>query len=351
MMFLFQVVFLFALCGMSSSVLSQSHLSFATEEEEVVPVQVVGSRAGTEIIAETEITGTVVPVLALHDAVTIDTDADADVDADADADVDVDVDVDDDDDDEDDNDDAVDYDQNKHNDYKFMVDSDGESEGDVSPLLMSSSNSFPSASAATSASMLRGTTTTTASFLPLPPIPPFHPHHSGSVQYSSVMNNGQISYRREVDAPCDNGMLIFTVGVAAKALPYEYDLYQEAYLYSNNAGLCILNPTYSGYQLSHTPWWTVGVDPMTVIFTNLILDPSSMHRVSSRQLHNMQNPTTAGIDPNKLGDYVIMAKHDFYNINYYKQLKAYINSWKTTTTSTTTMSTSTHKDTITTSNN
>jgi len=338
-MFLFQVVFLFTLCGMSS-VVSQSQLSSlaAAAAEEVVQV-VVGSRTGTELMTGTEITGTVVHVpVARQDAVTIDAAHDDNTDADAD---------------------AVEYDKNKNTDYAFMVHDDGA--GEVSPFMISSSKSFPTASTSASASMLRGTTTTTttttttaagsksslfSSFLS--PIPPFHPHHSGSVQYSSVMNNGHISYRRDVNAPCDDGMLIFTVGVAAKELPYEYDLYNEAYLYSDNAGLCILYPTYVGYQLSSTPWWTVGVDPTTVIFTNLRLDPSSMHRVSSRQLPTIQNPTTDGIDPEKLGDYVIMAKHDFYNIDYYKQLKAYINSWKTTTT-TSTMST--QKDTTSTSNN
>mmetsp|Transcript_12014 Transcript_12014/g.13477 ORF Transcript_12014/g.13477 Transcript_12014/m.13477 type:complete len:342 (+) Transcript_12014:65-1090(+) len=331
-MFLFQVVFLFTLCGMSS-VVSQSPLSsLAAAEEEVVQV-VVGARTGTELIVEST-TGIVV---ALQDDLPLDVTIDADYDADEDS-------------------DAVKYDKNKNTDYAFMVNDDGA--GEVSPFMISSSKSFPIASTSASASMLRGTTTTTtttaaggnkalfSSFLS--PIPPFHPHHSGSVQYSSVMNNGHISYRRDVNAPCDDGMLIFTVGVAAKELPYEYDLYNEAYLYSDNAGLCILYPTYVGYQLSPTPWWTVGVDPTTVIFTNLRLDPSSMHRVSSRQLPTIQNPTTDGIDPEKLGDYVIMAKHDFYNIDYYKQLKAYINSWKTTTT-TSTMST--QKDTTSTSNN
>lgn len=162
----------------------------------------------------------------------------------------------------------------------------------------------------------------------IPPIPPFHPHHDGSVHYSSIMNNGVVSYRREINAPCDYGMLIFTVGVANKELPYEYELYNEAYLWSDNAGLCILYPTYQGYQVSNEPFWKLGVDPETVTFTNLIADPSSMHRVSSREL-KVQNPTISGIDKSKLGDYVILARHNFYDVNYYKQLKRFINSWKT----------------------
>lgn len=163
-----------------------------------------------------------------------------------------------------------------------------------------------------------------------PPIPPFHPRHVGSIHYSSIMKDGTITYRREINAPCDNGMLIFTVGVASKEKSYEYELYDEAYLYSDNTGLCILYPTYTGYQISSQPFWTMGVDPETVTFTNLISDPSSMHRVSSREL-KIINPknSTNNIEKDKLGDYIIMAKHNFYNVDYYKQLKAYINSWKT----------------------
>jgi len=230
-------------------------------------------------------------------------------------------------------------DNNSKHDYDFNV------SADISPLMISSStlsssdSALASASDSDSAIMLRGGGTAAAAAavaLSLPPIPPIHPHHTGSVHYSSIMNNNHISYRRDITAPCDNGMLVFTVGVAAKELPYEYDLYNEAYLWSDNAGLCIFYPMYSGYQLSNTPFWTLGIDPETVTFTNLIIDPSSMHRVSSRQLHNIKDPTSDGIDKNKLGDYVIMAHHDFYNIAYYKQLKAYINSLKTKTTTTTT---------------
>jgi len=296
-MLLFQVVFL-SLLGISS-VLSQSQSQLSLAEE---VVQVLG-RTGIEIA---EATGT---VIVLQEDLPLVGDANTDA---ADADV-------------------ADYDKN--NDYASVVNFEVE----ISPLMISSSNSFSSTSA--SASMLRGTAVEAAvskssssqSLLSLPPIPPIHPHHSGSVHYSSMMTNGQITYRRDISAPCDNGMLVFTVGVAAKELPYEYDLYNEAYLWSDNAGLCILYPTYNGYQLSNTPFWTLGIDPETVTFTNLISDPSSMHRISSRQLHNVKNPTTDGIDKDKLGDYVIMAHHNFYNIDYYKQLKAYINSWKTTT--------------------
>ena len=163
----------------------------------------------------------------------------------------------------------------------------------------------------------------------LPPIPPFHPHHSGTVHYSSIQNadNGAVTYRREINAPCDYGMLVFTVGYAAQELPYEYDLYEEAYLWSDNGGLCILYPSYNGYQTSTTPFWKLGLDPDTVTFTNLIINPSSMHHISSRDI--IGGGRNSDTDNKIIGDYIIMSHHNFYNINYYKQLKSYINSLKT----------------------
>ena len=170
----------------------------------------------------------------------------------------------------------------------------------------------------------------------LPPIPPFHPHHSGTVHYSSIQNadNGAVTYRREINAPCDYGMLVFTVGYAAQELPYEYDLYEEAYLWSDNGGLCILYPSYNGYQTSTTPFWKLGLDPDTVTFTNLIINPSSMHHISSRDIIGGgrigANDNNNNDNDNKIiGDYIIMSHHNFYNINYYKQLKSYINSLNT----------------------
>ena len=73
------------------------------------------------------------------------------------------------------------------------------------------------------------------------PIPPIHPHHYATVHYTSRMESGgQISYRRDITAPCDNGMLLFSIGPAKDDLPYKYDVYDDGYLFSDNKGLCIL---------------------------------------------------------------------------------------------------------------
>mmetsp|Transcript_13465 Transcript_13465/g.31111 ORF Transcript_13465/g.31111 Transcript_13465/m.31111 type:complete len:280 (-) Transcript_13465:348-1187(-) len=170
--------------------------------------------------------------------------------------------------------------------------------------------------------------------LGFPPIPPIHPRHTGSVQYSSVLDeNNVVTYRRDIHAPCDYGMLVFNVGPSRDDLPYDYDLYGDAYLWSDNGGLCILYPTYTGYQVSTTgPFWSPGYDPSAVRFGDLTPGVDHMHRISSRIL---VPPGDAGrnhqrtIDRKRAGDYVIMAHHDFYDINYYKVLKDYVNKWKT----------------------
>jgi len=167
--------------------------------------------------------------------------------------------------------------------------------------------------------------------LNLPPIPPIHPIHDGAVVYSSMMEaDGTITYRRDIHAPCDNGMLLFNVGPSKDELPYHYDLYGDAYLWSDNGGLCILYPTYTGYQTStYGPFWRPGMDPTTVKFTNLIAQFKAMHRISSRVLAPKDGAPdhSKEINRNRAGDYIIMAKHDFYTIDYYKGLKAFVNSW------------------------
>ena len=147
---------------------------------------------------------------------------------------------------------------------------------------------------------------------------------SGVVTYSSHMDSdGSISYRRDIEAPCEHGMLLFSVGPAKDDLPYKYDIYEDAYLYSDNGGLCIFYPTYTGFQISSEPWWTP-TDPMRIDVKPL--DKSKMHWISSRFVNPHKSKKT--VDGKIAGDYVIIAKHDFYTPHYYQALKATVNSWK-----------------------
>jgi len=156
------------------------------------------------------------------------------------------------------------------------------------------------------------------------PLPPFHPHHSASVTYSSRMGpKGNVEYRRDINAPCEFGMLLFSVGPAKDDLPYNYELYNDAYLYSDNNGLCMFYPSYNGFQTSDSPLWNP-TDPLQVVFEQL--DRSIFHWISSRVYdpHHSKKKW----DRSVVGDYAIIAKHSFYDANFYKSLKADINSWK-----------------------
>ena len=154
------------------------------------------------------------------------------------------------------------------------------------------------------------------------PIPPFHPHHQGQVTYSSTMkSDGSIVYRRDINAPCDYGMLLFNIGPAHDNLPYQYDVYDDAYLFSDNNGLCVFYPSYNGYQTAPFPFWKA-MDPMKIIIKPL--NTHTMHRISSRVV---PVGSTKKVDPKITGDYIIIAKHDYYNPHFYQNLKAKVNSW------------------------
>lgn len=154
-------------------------------------------------------------------------------------------------------------------------------------------------------------------------IPIIHPFHHGSVVYTAKMNGDRsIEYKREVHAPCDYGMLLFSVGPAKGDLPYAYDIYEDAYLFSNNGNLCFLYPSYKGFQKSYEPFWKA-MDPTTVMIKPL--GSKTIHRISSRIVDPYNSNKT--IDPQLAGDYIIIGKHNFYDPHFYQDLKNRINNW------------------------
>eukprot|EP00980_Cylindrotheca_fusiformis_P014703 scaffold4004_cov105-Cylindrotheca_fusiformis.AAC.2 len=156
------------------------------------------------------------------------------------------------------------------------------------------------------------------------PIPPFHPHHTAFVTYSSHMSSGgSVEYRRDIRFPYNYGMLVFTVGGAKDDLPYRYEVYNDAYLFSDNNSLCILNPWYTGYQVSEKPFWNP-TDPTSIEVKHL--DEDKMHWISSRVIN--QYGSKKKYDRQKTVDYTVVAEHDFYDAHYYRALKAAVNQWK-----------------------
>lgn len=102
-------------------------------------------------------------------------------------------------------------------------------------------------------------------------------------------------------------------------MPYAYDIYDDQYVFSENSGLCILYPSYTGTQTSYEPLWTPE-DP-----TEQTIEPlgDEEHKISMR----IVLPPNANNNRRRAGDFLIIRKGNFYNANYYKQLKDYINGW------------------------
>jgi len=151
-------------------------------------------------------------------------------------------------------------------------------------------------------------------------IKPIHPHHTGRVVYltESTVDNGVI-YKRVFTVPCAYGMLVFNVGPAASYEPYSYDVYEDAYAYSDNKGLCVLYPSYTGTQTASSPLWNE--HDLTDQTVPLGDNPT---KISTRVV---KMPNTKDLDAKRGGDFVIMRSGNFYNPGYYKHLKAEINRW------------------------
>ncbi|GAX09754.1 hypothetical protein FisN_11Lh278 [Fistulifera solaris] len=154
-------------------------------------------------------------------------------------------------------------------------------------------------------------------------IHPPHPKklHHGTVEYLTEDTGEGRYYRREFTIPCGYGMLAFNIGPAKENLPYSFDVYDDAYIFSDNAGLCLLYPSYRGYQNGTEPFWEVD-DPT---FQQVPLGPWTKvsHKIN-KKLHTKE--INAAVKA-RGGDYVIMDKGNFYDPRYYQRLKAVVNSW------------------------
>lgn len=165
------------------------------------------------------------------------------------------------------------------------------------------------------------------SFGGLQNIRPINPLHHGKVNYLTTMgSDGKIEYRRTFLAPCAYGMLVFNIGPALDNLPYAYDIYEDAYAYSDNRGLCFFYPSWKGVQTSEKRMWMPG-DPTELrvplgdhenkISTRVVIPNDDNH---NHNHNHAKNFTKRG------GDFLIIRKRNFYNAQYYKALKAYVNN-------------------------
>jgi hypothetical protein len=151
-------------------------------------------------------------------------------------------------------------------------------------------------------------------------VKPINPMHHGKINYSITSGpDRHVQYTRTFQAPCAYGMLVFNIGPALENLPYAYDIYDDAYAYSDNGGLCFFYASWKGIQTSDRLMWMPG-DPMELRV------PLGDHenKISTRVL--IPNHAKSSFPPKRGGDFLIIRKGNFYSPEYYKQLKAYVNN-------------------------
>ena len=159
-------------------------------------------------------------------------------------------------------------------------------------------------------------------------IKPIKPLHEGKVVYLTSFSDADdaVVYKRIFTAPCGDGMLVFNVGPAPQYEPYYYDLYEDAYAYSDNGGLCVLYPSYRGIQTSPYPLWTARDKTEQTVKLGDVPNKISM-RVA---VPPGTKPFNHSDVKYKGGDFLIIRPGKFYNPTYYKHLKSEINSWPAT---------------------
>jgi hypothetical protein len=156
-------------------------------------------------------------------------------------------------------------------------------------------------------------------------IKPIKPLHEGKVVYLTSFSDSDdaVVYKRVFTAPCGDGMLVFNVGPAAEYEPYYYELYEDAYAYSDNGGLCVLYPSYRGIQTSPYPLWTARDKTEQTVQLGDV-----PNKISTRVA---VPPGTKSFNHSdfklRFGDFLVIRGGNFYNPTYYKHLKAEVNSW------------------------
>lgn len=148
-----------------------------------------------------------------------------------------------------------------------------------------------------------------------------HKHHHAHISYQAVLQpNNEIEYSREFSVPCGYGILVFNIGPALDYEPFMYDIYQDAYVYSNNQKMCWVYPSYRGIQKGPFPFWVQG-DPTSLdVPTGQVLN-----KISSRIVRPTKSKDFSAV---KGGDFLVVAKGNFYTPAFYKNLKNTVQGWK-----------------------
>lgn len=157
-------------------------------------------------------------------------------------------------------------------------------------------------------------------------IHPPHPKklHHGEVLYKTVEDATEGRYYdRQFLIPCGYGLLVFNIGPADTNMPYDFDVYDDGYIFSNNGDMCVFYPSYKAHQNGPTPFW-MPEDPTS--FRVPLGD--KLTKISSRVNKHPHTKETSKAVVARGGDYLVMTKGDFYTPHYYQELKQMVNTWK-----------------------
>lgn len=157
-------------------------------------------------------------------------------------------------------------------------------------------------------------------------IHPPHPKklHHGEVLYKTVQDPTEGRYyQRSFVIPCGYGILVVNIGPANTNMPYDFDVYDDGYAYSNNGGLCIFYPSYKAHQDGSEPFWMPS-DPTA--FRVPLGD--QLTKISTKINDHPHTKDMSKAEKERGGDYLVMTKGDFYTPQYYRELKQMVNTWK-----------------------
>eukprot|EP00522_Entomoneis_paludosa_P006346 CAMPEP_0172450592 /NCGR_PEP_ID=MMETSP1065-20121228/8874_1 /TAXON_ID=265537 /ORGANISM="Amphiprora paludosa, Strain CCMP125" /LENGTH=179 /DNA_ID=CAMNT_0013202385 /DNA_START=156 /DNA_END=695 /DNA_ORIENTATION=+ len=139
------------------------------------------------------------------------------------------------------------------------------------------------------------------------------------VYWTKDTTEGTTEYTRIFTVPCAYGVLAFNIGPAPQYAPYAYEIYQDAYAFSDNGGLCPLYPSWKASQTSDFVLW----NPQTDANEHEVKLGDTEQLISTRVVQ----PPHSKANVAHGGDFVIMRKGNFYSPQYFRQLQEHVHSF------------------------
>jgi hypothetical protein len=151
---------------------------------------------------------------------------------------------------------------------------------------------------------------------------PFKHIKHGRVDYLMEYNAaGAPVYHRDITGPCDYGILTFKVAPASKSMPYSFDVYDDKFVFHDD--LCTpIKPSRTISDVSDHAFLLPGDPTLVTAKFNYLTRMSSLV---------INPPNTKQINADAVaayaGDYVVVARGDFYDAAVYRQVMDIVHNW------------------------